>query len=108
MESPADFFFLKVDIRILRLDELVIPEHDRMDRRRKGMVIKNTDRVTVAVELATRKIALGPGEQLPISAEEVKDTVLREKLQERAISIVRPTTEAEEAAVRELLEAGGR
>lgn len=74
-----------------------------MSRKRKGMVIKNTDDRTVEVKLATRSLVIQPGEEHPITADEVKDPVLREKLQVRAISIVRPTTDAEEDAVRRLL-----
>ena len=75
-----------------------------MSRKRKGMVIKNTDDRTVEVKLATRSLVIQPGEEYPITADEVKDPVLREKLQVRAISIVRPTTDDEEDAVQRLLE----
>ena len=75
-----------------------------MSRKRKGMVIKNTDERTVEVKLTTRSLVIRPGEEYPITADEVKDPVLREKLQIRAISIVRPTTDAEEDAVQRLLE----
>lgn len=76
-----------------------------MSRKRKGMVIKNTDDRTVELNLDTRTLVVRPGEEYPITADEVKDPVLREKLQVRAISIVRPTTDAEEDAVQQLLEA---
>lgn len=69
------------------------------------MVIKNTDTHAVVLQLATRQLVVKPGEQVPISADEVRDAVLRENLQARAISIVRPITEAEENTVRQLLEA---
>ncbi len=75
-----------------------------MSRKRKGMVIKNTDDRTVEVNLATRSLVIKPGEEYPITADEVKDPVLREKLQVRAISIVRPTTDDEEDAIQRLLE----
>ena len=75
-----------------------------MSRKRKGMVIKNTDERTVEVNLATRSLVIKPGEEYPITADEVKDTELREKLQVRAISIVRPTTDDEEDALQRLLE----
>ena len=75
-----------------------------MSRKRKGMVIKNTDERTVEVKLATRSLVIKPGAEYPITADEVKDAVLREKLQVRAISIVRPTTDAEEDALQRLLE----
>ena len=76
-----------------------------MSRKRKGMVIKNTDDRIVEVNLTTRTLVIRPGEEYPITADEVKDPVLRENLQVRAISIVRPTTDAEEDAVQRLLEA---
>ena len=75
-----------------------------MSRKRKGMVIKNTDERTVEVNLTTRSLVIKPGEEYPITADEVKDTELREKLQVRAISIVRPTTDDEEDALQRLLE----
>ena len=75
-----------------------------MSRKRKGMVIKNTDDRTVEVNLTTRSLVIRPGEEYPVTADEVKDPVLREKLQVRAISIVRPTTDDEEDALQRLLE----
>ena len=67
-----------------------------MSRKRKGMVIKNTHDKAVEIHLAQRVLVIHPGEEKPVSAEEVKDPVLRESLQVREISIVRPTTDAEE------------
>ena len=75
-----------------------------MSRKRKGMVVKNTEERTLEVNLATRSLVLHPGEEYLITADEVKDPVLREKLQVRAISIVRPMTDDEEDAVQRLLE----
>ena len=75
-----------------------------MTRKRKGMVIKNTDIRSVSVALETRVLDIGPGEEMPITSEEVRDPALREKLQARAISIVRPISEAEEVVVRRSLE----
>ena len=74
-----------------------------MSRKRKGMIVKNTDDRPVEVNLATRTLLILPGEEYAISADEVKDPVLRENLQVRAISIVRPTTDAEEDAVLDML-----
>ena len=71
----------------------------RMARRRKGMVIKNTDRTPVSLRLQTRVIEVGPGQELPITAEEVRDPDLRDKLQARELSIVRPISEEEEAEI---------
>ena len=75
-----------------------------MSRKRKGMVIKNTNDRIVEVNLATRSLVIEPGEEYFITADEVKDPILREKLQIRAISIVRPMTDDEEDAVQRLLE----
>jgi hypothetical protein len=66
------------------------------------MVIKNSHDKPVEIHLASRVIVVHPGEEVPVSAEEVKDPVLRESLQEREISIVRPTTEAEEDVLQRL------
>jgi len=63
------------------------------------MLIKNTNPRPVKIVMATRTLVLQPGEEQLITADEVRDTVLREKLQVRAISIVRPATEAEEEAL---------
>ena len=75
-----------------------------MSRKRKGMIVKNTEERTVEINLATRTLVIHPGEEYPISADEVKDPVLRENLQVRTISILRPATEAEEDEVQRLLE----
>ena len=75
-----------------------------MSRKRKGMIIKNTEERTVEINLATRTLVIHPGEEYPISADEVKDPVLRENLQVHTISIVRPMTEAEEDELQRLLE----
>ncbi len=65
-------------------------------RERRGMVIKNTDVRSVTIDMSTRKIVLDPGSEIAITADEVKDSTLRDYLQVRAISIVRPTTSEEE------------
>lgn len=67
-----------------------------MARQRRGMLIKNTDERSVEIKMATRTMHLGPGEEKLITAEEVRDSAMRESLQLRSISIVRPATEAEE------------
>ncbi len=76
-----------------------------MSRKRKGMIVKNTEERSVEINLATRTLVIHPGEEYPVSADEVKDPVLRENLQIHTISIVRPTTEAEEDELQRLLEA---
>ena len=75
-----------------------------MSRKRKSMIVKNTEERTVEINLATRTLVIHPGEEYPISADEVKDPVLRENLQVHTISIVRPMTEAEEDELQRLLE----
>ncbi|NND72444.1 MAG: hypothetical protein HKN43_12790 [Rhodothermales bacterium] len=65
-------------------------------RERRGMVIKNTDTRPVTIAMTTRTIELPPGGEKPVTADEVKDGTLRDLLQVRAISIVRPTTAEEE------------
>ena len=72
-----------------------------MTRQRRGMLIKNTDERPVDIEMATRTMRLGPGEEKLITAEEVRDPAMRESLQLRSISIVRPATEAEEKTLDE-------
>lgn len=62
------------------------------DKVRKGMIIKNTDDRPVTLEMNTRDLTVGPGQERFISAEEVRDPVLRENLQVRSITIVRPAT----------------
>ena len=68
------------------------------------MIIKNSDTKPVTIDMATRSITIEPGEEQPITAEEVRDPILRESLQVRAISIVRPATEEEDAALKQRLE----
>ena len=72
-------------------------------RRRKGMVIKNPDPLKRSVTLHTRELVLNPGQQTPITAEEVMDPALRDLLQTRKLAIVRPNTEHEEGELRKLL-----
>jgi hypothetical protein len=67
-----------------------------MAKKRRGMIIKNTDDRSVDISMATRDITVGPGQEVMITADEVRDSALRQSLQVRAISIVRPVTEDEE------------
>jgi hypothetical protein len=69
------------------------------------MLIKNTGTETVSVSLASRMISLDGGEEKFITPEEVRDPTLREALQKRTISIVRPATSAEDEALQERLAA---
>ncbi|MGB0651154.1 MAG: hypothetical protein ACPG3U_07955 [Rhodothermales bacterium] len=73
------------------------------DRKRKGMLIKNTNTQTVKIDMATRSITLEPGEEELVTAEEVLDATLRDFLQVRGVSIVRPARDEEEAELRERL-----
>ena len=73
------------------------------NRKRKGMLIKNTNARTVTINMATRTISLDPGEEELVTAEEVLDETLRDFLQVRGVSIVRPAREEEEAELRERL-----
>lgn len=73
-------------------------------RKRKGMLIKNTHTRPVSIAMESRTIELFPGDEQLITAEEVRDPVLRENLQVRAVAIVRPSTDEEEADLRQRLE----
>ena len=75
------------------------------DRERRGMLIKNTGTKSVSVSLASRMITIDGGEEAFITPEEVRDPTLREALQKRTISIVRPATAAEDEALQERLAA---
>ena len=70
---------------------------------RRGMLIKNVAERPLSIRLRTRVIKMAAEEEVLISAEEVRDSVLRENLQIRTIAIVRPATEEEgNALAREL------
>ncbi len=73
------------------------------DRKRKGMLIKNTNARTVTIDMTTRTISLDPGEEELVTAEEVLDATLRDFLQVRGVSIVRPARDEEEAELKERL-----
>ena len=66
--------------------------------KRRGMYIKNVSTRPVQILMKTRMLEIPAGEIQIISAEEVRDPVLREHLQIRSVAIVRPATEAEELA----------
>jgi DNA-directed RNA polymerase subunit K/omega len=75
------------------------------DRDRRGMLIKNNGDDEVEVSMTSRTLQIGPGEETFLTPEEVRDPTLREALQERSISIVRPATEAEDEALHERIDA---
>ena len=68
------------------------------------MLIKNSGTRSVEISMASRTMELQPGEEKFITPEEVLDPKLREALQIREISIVRPATTEEDVALRERLE----
>ena len=59
------------------------------------MLIKNLSERPLTIRMGTRKLELGGGEEVAVTAEEVRDSALREELQIRTIAIVRPTTSEE-------------
>ena len=59
------------------------------------MLIKNLGEHPLTIRMATRKLELDAGEELAVTAEEVRDAVLRDHLQVRTIAVVRPTTAEE-------------
>jgi len=63
------------------------------------MWIKNTATRPVTVEMNSRTLVLPPGHEELVSAEEVRDPILRQHLQVRSVSIVRPATPEEEATL---------
>lgn len=63
------------------------------------MLIKNISEKPVSIHMKTRTLELKPGEEALVSAEEVLDPTLREYLQVRAVAVVRPATEEEEATL---------
>lgn len=71
------------------------------------MLIKNTNTSTVSVVMQTRTIIMAPGDEALVTAEEVQDSGLRDHLQVRGVSIVRPATEVEEAELKQALEIDG-
>ncbi len=77
------------------------------NRKRRGMIIKNTNTKPVEITMKTRRILVNPGKELLVTAEEVRDPTLREHLQVRSISIVRPATEEEEHEHRRQMAAKG-
>lgn len=79
------------------------PKTAMSDRKRKGMLIKNTNARTVTIDMTTRTISLDPGEEELVTAEEVLDATLRDFLQVRGVSIVRPARDEEEAELKERL-----
>lgn len=66
---------------------------------RRGMLIKNVAERPLVIRLRTRILKMEAEEEIFITAEEVRDSVLRESLQTRTIAIVRPSTAEEGEAL---------
>ncbi len=66
---------------------------------RRGMLIKNVSERPLTIRLQTREIAMEAGEEVLLTAEEVRDATLREHLQVRSVAVVRPATEEEGEAL---------
>lgn len=62
---------------------------------RRGMLIKNVAERPLSIRLRSRVVKMVAEEEVLITAEEVRDSILRENLQIRTIAIVRPATEEE-------------
>lgn len=66
---------------------------------RRGMLVKNVTESPLDIRLAGRKLSFAPGDELLVTAAEVRDATLREHLQIRTIAIVRPSTDDEATAL---------
>jgi len=62
------------------------------------MYIKNVSEHPVEIRMRSRVLRLSAGDIQIITAEEVRDPVLRDHLQVRSVAIVRPATAEEEEA----------
>lgn len=63
------------------------------------MLIKNVSEDPVDLRLDDRTLHLDPGDERVVSAEEVRQPVLRQSLQLRTIAVVRPSTDDEATAL---------
>lgn len=68
------------------------------------MLIKNLSERPLTIGMATRTLELEAGEEAAVTAEEVRDGVLREHLQVRTIAVIRPTTSEENEQLERELE----
>ena len=59
---------------------------------RRGMLIKNVSERPLTLQLRTREIQMEAGDEVLVTAEEVRDGTLREHLQVRSVAVVRPAT----------------
>ena len=65
---------------------------------RRGMLIKNVSERPVEIRMTNRMLRINTGETMLVTADEVRDDVLRQHLQVRSVAIVRPTSADEEDA----------
>lgn len=72
------------------------------------MIIKNTDPIPVDIEMEHRTVTIPPGEEVHITKEEVRDPELREVLQVRGVTIVRPATFEEDEELERRLSKEGK
>ena len=70
-----------------------------MAQPRRGMLIKNVSEKPLSFTMETREVNMTKGEEIIVSAKEVKDNVLRNEMQLRTIAVVRPATDEEERAL---------
>lgn len=68
------------------------------------MLIKNLSERPLTIEMATRTLELEAGGETAVTAEEVRDGILREHLQVRTIAVIRPTTSEENEQLERELE----
>ncbi|MFN3597590.1 MAG: hypothetical protein ACK41D_10010 [Rubricoccaceae bacterium] len=66
---------------------------------RRGMLIKNVTERELSIALAARALHLAPGDEVLVTAEEVREAPLRDQLQVRTIAVVRPATPEETDAL---------
>ncbi|MCY4674302.1 MAG: hypothetical protein OXD43_11175 [Bacteroidetes bacterium] len=71
-------------------------------RKRKGMIVKNTNKKPLSVKLKHREIGLPPGGTAPVTSDEVMEDAMRDLLQVRKLAIVRPLTEQENKEIQSL------
>ena len=70
------------------------------------MLIKNVSERPLTIAMETRTIQMRAEDEVPVSATEVLDPVLREHLQVRTIAVVRPATDEENDAAEQEAETG--
>ncbi|MEL6443919.1 MAG: hypothetical protein AAF089_10680 [Bacteroidota bacterium] len=66
-----------------------------MATKRRGMLIKNVSEAPLTIVLTSRALEMTAGEEILVTAAEVRDPILRDHMQRRTIAIVRPSTDEE-------------